>query len=105
MFRKPPPGDEALFRAAREEYERINAFIAREQDVLVDQYRDALYRPSTILIEIRKDLIWNFESGVPTGPREDNAQFIARKIAVAIQQYLDLDRPTKSRSSINRTFL
>ena len=105
MFRNPPAGDEALFQAAREEYERICSFIFREQTALVDQYRDALYRPSTILIEIRKDLVWNFESGVPQGPRENNAQFIARKIAVAIQQYLEFDRPTKSRSSVNRTFL
>ncbi len=105
MFRNAPAGDEELFLAAREEYERIADFLRREKKVLVDQYRDAQYRPSTILIEVRKDLVWDFENGVPKGPRTDNAQFISRKIAIAIQQYLDNDRLEKSRSSINRTFL
>ena len=105
MYRRAPEGDEELFKAAREEYERVSEFLRRNRDHLVKTYRDADYRPSTILVEVRKDLVFNFENGMPTEPRWDNARIIARKIALAIEQYLSLDKPTKARSSLNRTFL
>ena len=105
MYRRAPEGDEELFKAAREEYERVSEFLRRNRDHLVKTYRDADYRPSTILVEVRKDLVFNFEKGRPTEPRWDNARIIARKIALAIEQYLSLDKPAKARSSLNRTFL
>jgi len=105
MFRTPPESQRQLFQAAREEYELIRRFITKEYEFLVNEYRESSRRPSTLLIEVRKDLVWNFSNGYPVGPRTDNARFIARKLALAISQYLKEDRPSKDRSSINRSFL
>ena len=105
MFRTPPVKDKALFKAAREEYELIRAFIKKEYEFLVDEYRESSRRPSTLLIEVRKDLVWHFENGTPIEPRTENARLIARKVALAVSQYLREDRPSKDRSSINRSFL
>ena len=71
----------------------------------MDEYRESSRRPSTLLIEVRKDLVWHFENGTPTEPRTENARLIARKVALAVSQYLREDRPSKDRSSINRSFL
>ena len=105
MFRNAPTGDEALFQAAREEYERICAFIHREYQRLVDQYRDALYRPSTILIEIRRRT-WSGTSKTGFNWTSRKQRSIhCKKDWDRVRQCLELDQPTKSRSSINRTFL
>ena len=105
MFRTPPTGKEALFRAAQEEYQHIRAFIARERAYLVDSYRESAMRPSTLIIEVRKDLVWEFDGDNPIGPRAQNARFLARKIALGVSHYLEQDLDLKARSSINRTFL
>ena len=42
------------------EYERISAFIDANRTGLVDRYRNAVDRPSSLLIEVRKDLVWDF---------------------------------------------
>ena len=49
-------------------------------------------RPSTLLIEVRKDLVWHFENGRPIGPNEIEARRIARIIAAGIFRYLNDDR-------------
>jgi hypothetical protein len=105
MFRNPPAGKEVLFRAAQEEYQQIQRFINRERAYLVNSYREGNQRPSTLIIELRKDLVWEFDDGVPVGPRIQNAQFLARRIALGVAQYLSEDRAFKERSSLNQTFL
>ncbi|MEE2756867.1 MAG: hypothetical protein VYA30_09405 [Myxococcota bacterium] len=105
MFRTAPTGKKALFAAAQREYEQITDFIQREYDYLVSSYREGPQRPSTILVEVRKDLVWEFDDGRPIGPRLDNATYIARKLALGISQYLSQDRIFKERSSVNKGFL
>jgi len=105
MFRNAPAGKVALFKAAQDEYERIRSFIKREHTYLADSYREGGQRPSTLIIEVRKDLVWQFDGGIPIGPRPDNAAYLARKIALGVSQYLAEDRLIKDQSSINRTFL
>jgi len=105
MFRNPPAGKANLFQAAQEEYQQIQRFIRREQAYLVNSYREGTQRPSTLIIELRKDLVWQFEDGVPVGPRVANAQFLARRIALGVTQYLSEDQVQKERSSVNQTFL
>jgi hypothetical protein len=98
MYRTPPTGMENTFREAQVEYERIREFIEAERASLVEAYRNALDRPSTLLIEVRKDLVWDFDDGVPIGPRTRDAQFITRHIAQAVSQYLSHGRAGKARS-------
>jgi len=101
MFRRAPRGLEDAFRAARAEYENIVSFIRLEQHRLVDGYREDLGRPSTILIEVRKDLVWAFEDGVSKGPKVRDAARIARVLARAVQTYLCEDRPAKAEALAN----
>ncbi len=105
MFRTAPHGKKALFQAAQKEYDLVTDFIEREYDSLVSSYREGPQRPSTILVEVRKDLIWEFDDGRPVGPKLDNAAYIARNLALGISQYLSQDRVFKARSSVNRGFL
>ena len=101
MFRRPPRGLEQAFVAARAEYENIVSFIRLERARLVDGYRNDANRPSTILIEIRKDLVWRFEDGVPKGPKVRDAERIARVLARAVQAYLAEDLPAKAEALAN----
>ena len=96
MYRHPPAGLEAMFDRARAEYERIVAFIGLEDGALVNNYRNSVDRPSSILIEVRKDLVWRFDEGRPIGPRADDARLIARILANAVRTYLIADRPAKA---------
>lgn len=96
MFRKPPAGLESLFREARVEYEKIASFIRQSQSELIVKYRNSMERPSSLLIEIRKDLIGTFNGDKLDQLQLDDAQLIARTIAAAIQTYLMNDRLAKA---------
>ena len=104
MFRTPPPGKSELFKQAQAEYQSICAFIDKEYDYLVTEYRESQQRPSTIIVEVRKDLVWEFDGERPRGPRADNARYIARQLSLGISQYLSQDRVFKERSSVNKGF-
>ncbi len=95
MFRKPPAGSEALFASAKLEYQEITRFVRQNEKRLVTEYRDSPERPSSLLIEVRKDLVWDFEDGKPVRPLTDNARMVARYVAQAIQSYLNNDRKAK----------
>ncbi|MEE2787938.1 MAG: hypothetical protein VX589_11415 [Myxococcota bacterium] len=97
-FRTPPRGSKRLFQQAGHEYERIVSFLDTQRDDLIEHYQQSLLCPSTIIIEIRKDLVWQFDGESPVGPKPANARRIARLIALAIQQYLVNDRETKKAS-------
>ena len=60
--------------------------------MLLDGFEFGQTRPSTLLIEVRKDLVWHFENGRPIGPNENETRRIARIIAAGIYQYLANDR-------------
>lgn len=103
MFRRPPSGLGDVFREARQEYERIGAFIRGDGGAVVQGWRTAVDRPSAILVEIRKDLVWNFApDGEPLGPRVDDARLIARLLARSIQSYVIADRAAKAKAMLTR---
>ena len=95
-FRKPPAGRAPEFEAAEIAYEQIRDFILGAPD-RVDDYLRSSNRPSALGIEVRKDLVWNFKDGEPTGPRETEARWIAEQIAEGITTYLAHDYPAKKR--------
>ena len=90
-FRKPPEDRILEFQAADRAYEHIANFLG-SQPGLVDAYRSSPTRPSTLSIEVRKDLLWRFEDGRPVEPRRENSRRLARRLAEAIATYLTEDR-------------
>ena len=95
MFRKPPEGRVRLFNAAREAYEAVRDFV-NANSALIKEYRFSADRPSSLGIEVRKDLVWEFDHGRPVRPKPDAARRIAEVIAEALFVYLDHDRSEKA---------
>jgi hypothetical protein len=94
------PSRRALFEAARLAYERLRSFM-REAGIAT-AYRRSHDRPSSMVIEVRKDLLSRFDDdGRIVRPVKDNAQQIARVIAGAIAIFLETDRqvPEEGRSA------
>ncbi len=93
LFRTAPRGRKREFEAARRAYNHIEGFVHGNGGALIDDYRFDGGRPGAIGIEIRKDLVWEFDrKGNPVGPRRDNAQKLARLIAEALELYFRTDR-------------
>lgn len=94
MFRRVAPEREADFAAAQLAYEQVASFLAANEDDLVTDYRKSTERLSTLGVEVRKDLVFDFDRhGVPIGPRAGAADEIATILARAIQMYYERDRP------------
>ena len=94
-FRKVSGGQRDRFRAARKAYGRVWHFV-RDSSVVSD-YRRSPDRPSSLALEVRKDLLCQFdpETGLPLPMRpetEETVTSIARVIAAAISTYFKVDR-------------
>ena len=89
-YRRVPEDQTQAFSASASAYVTIRTFL-REQPELIEAYRASPARPSTLGIEVRKDLVWRFEDGNPVAPREGRARFIAQLIAEAVYRYLSED--------------
>jgi hypothetical protein len=97
LYRHAPPGQEALFRAARLAYDRVRAFLAQDDRRVVEDYRFWEDRPSSIGVEIRKDLVWEFDAeDRPVRPKPAAAHRVAEAIARAVLVYLNLDHPERA---------
>lgn len=96
LYRHPPVGREEEFRHARIAYERVKAFIEGDDRRLVQDYRYWEERPSTLGVEVRKDLVWEFSGDRPVRPRVEVAWRIAEGIARAVLHYLTVDRPERT---------
>ena len=92
-FRRVPLEREAEFAAARRAYDEIAEFMYRAGAHYVEQYRISRDRPSAIAIEVRKDLIFEFDDhGRPVRPRIREARKIAAVVARALRTYFTEDR-------------
>jgi hypothetical protein len=93
-FRRPPEDRRPELLAALAAYEQVAAFV-RGSSVIAD-YRRSPMRPSSIVIEVRKDLVCSFDAaGLPLPPNEKQlavARKIAQAIAGAIHTYFSTDR-------------
>ena len=93
MFRRPPRGRVREFTRAQRLYQRISTFVKQDNSALVEHYRQSNERPMSLGIEVRKDLVWDFdEQGRPIRLADDRAMLISDKIAQAIAQYFREDR-------------
>ncbi len=95
-FRTPPAGMAAEFAAAEVAYQQIREFVL-DTPGQVERYIRSATRPSAIGIEVRKDLVWEFDGDEPVGPRSEEARWIARQIAEGIITYLEHDEPARRR--------
>ncbi|MCA9706668.1 MAG: hypothetical protein KDK70_12515, partial [Myxococcales bacterium] len=91
-----PPEHAELFSRAADAYRRIQGFI--EQTDVSRDYRRSSDRPSSLALEVRKDLLCELdpEHDTPRPATErmrQRAHVIARVVAGAVRTYLDTDRP------------
>ena len=101
-FRRVYGARRAELGQALEAYRHVRRYV-EESDVVMDYRRNA-ERPSSLGIEIRKDLVCTFdpETGVPhePGPEQiETARKIASAIAGAVATYIDTDRPVYARAA------
>jgi len=95
-FRRVREQNRAGLDAAVRAYRHVRTYLT-ESDVVGD-YRRSPERPSSLGIEIRKDLVCSFDpiTGHPRRPnkaQQETANRIADAIAGAIATYIDTDRP------------
>lgn len=94
LYRRPRGEDAARFSAAERAYRHIQRFLEDDHSALVRDYRYEPTRAMSMGLEVRKDLIWQFdEFGFPARPAPERAFFIADRIADAILVYFAEDRP------------
>ena len=94
-YQRAAPDDEALFVDAQASYAKITEFL-RTSSALKD-YRRWADRPSSIALEVRKDLLCEIEPDgsrpkPPTAKMKDRARKIARTVAGAVETYFMTDR-------------
>jgi len=93
-FRRADGGTEQLFRRAADAHAEIGDFLRRDQGRIIREYRDSPERLNSILIEVRKDRVWELdENGVPRSPVESFAERVGDAVAEAVHTYLEHDRP------------
>ncbi|GAB4569391.1 MAG: hypothetical protein Tsb0020_23510 [Haliangiales bacterium] len=93
-FRRVPRAMETEYAAARRAYEEICEFVRRDDHRFVEKYRLLPDRPSALAIEVRKDLLFEFDaSGRPVAPKPEAARDIASVIAHALHIYFTEDCP------------
>ena len=96
-FRKAPRGLQEDFEASRAAYEAVRGYVEADGRRVVEEYRFSPDRPSALGIEVRKDLVYEFDSeGRPLGPRTEQARAVAEAIAFGVASYLMRDRPDLS---------
>jgi hypothetical protein len=92
-FRKVSKEELPHYRRARDAYEHVSRFLAAT-DVVMD-FRRSKERPSSIGLEVRKDLIGSFDAqGHPlplTAEQDEKATLIGNVIAGAITTYFETD--------------
>lgn len=103
MYRRAPPGREALFDAAADAYDAVREFCHRRADV-VNRYRYSPLRTSALAIEVRKDIVCELgPDGVPMRLRPDNVALVGNTLADAIATYFREDRPARFAPSADLT--
>jgi len=88
-----PAAEQELFHEAREAYLAIKSFLEENRAELVDGYRESSERPSSLGLEVRKDLLCQVDADrAETRLREDaetTAYDIAFRIAEAARSFLE----------------
>ena len=92
-FYAPPSRRKRLFLNAREAYTHLREFLDGRREELVREYRHSPDRPSSLGIEVRKDILAEIDPDrLLARPRDDaeyRADDIARHISGAVLAFLD----------------
>ncbi|MGF1510471.1 MAG: hypothetical protein ACFB9M_13310 [Myxococcota bacterium] len=96
-MQEPPEGAESLFEAGRSIYAEVASFADDVQDDLVDSLRSPPEQFGCLVLEVRKDLVWNFVGGPFGAPRRDDIRRLAQIVAAGLQRYLMEDRMSGAR--------
>ncbi len=100
--RPAPPGHEWACADGRRAYREIARFVGERRESLIRGYRFVHDRPSTLAIEVRKDLICDLDhDGAVAGLRVNahhTARDLARRLAAAVAAYVRRDLPASTRS-------
>ncbi len=100
MFRHAPAERRRALQAAEKAYEHVVSFQAAHLEEIIAGYRVSPKRMSALGLEVRKDLVWDFEDDlVPLGPRADETERLGSILAKSIYTYLDVDRARLHRST------
>lgn len=86
-FLRAPEGREKQFKGSRAAYDQICDFLATRPD-LVSEYSHSQERVSALTIEVRKDLLWEFDGSTPIRPKTDHVRRIAAAIARAVRTFI-----------------
>jgi predicted N-formylglutamate amidohydrolase len=98
MFRRGgighlPSAPNTTFTEVLAAYEHIERYA--HSPTVIDRFRHDPCRLSTLVIEVRKDLVWEHTLGHPvadrSGAKLENIDFIGRHLAEAISSYIDKD--------------
>ena len=93
MYRRAPAGQKRRFHRAEAAYEHVSAYVADRRQELLHAYRFSPERPSSIAIEVRKDIVYELDAlGHPVRPRLELINEVADAIARAVAQYLRTDK-------------
>lgn len=90
-YREASHDHRSVFALARRAYDAIHSFRHREEERLLAGYRLGERRPSCLGVEVRKDLLCNFdglESITPHPQAEAAARDITRRLGRGIRAYL-----------------
>lgn len=91
-YREAPMGRKKRFRRTSDAYGHIREYLADGE--VARAYRNRPDRPSSLAIEVRKDLVMDFdEAGRPLGVKDEAVDRIARLLARAVAIYAAEDRP------------
>jgi hypothetical protein len=94
-YRVAPASQRERFQRAQLAYERVRVFL--DQSSVIDDFRSSKERPSSIGLEVRKDLVCSFDpdTGRPlplTSEQDAKATLIGNVVASAIRTYFETDR-------------
>lgn len=97
MYRRPPRGEEREYKEAADAYHHIESYLHANRGERIKAYRFQPLRPQAFGIEVRKDLLWDFdETGHPMQPAPERGLQVADRIADALLVYLNEDKPGTS---------
>lgn len=92
-YRRAPPGQEGRFAESRDAYEHVWEFVRQDDYARVQEFRFSPERPSFLGIEVRKDLVCEFDAdGRPVRALPEGAELVAEGVAEALLTYLREDR-------------
>ena len=92
MYRRAPDHRSGELQKALDAYVEVGDFLRRGRRRIVAEYRDSPIRLNAMALEVRKDLLWDFDShGRPVQPHQEEALLFAGAIAEGVVTYLRED--------------